>query len=219
MSPRCCLRDTEAQAGLSNHGPDPGPDPGPAPGPDPGPAAPGHGLQAAPHTPVPAQPPWLGTLGTQLSPPPGQGAQDRCQGHLGVGTGASQCHPHVRGEAGMGSGIIPDPCGSIPNLSPAWSRGCVTSGWPWSPRGTLGWHCHLQPPGAGPIQGRGWTPRPSPRDEELRVGGWKLLLQNQAGSLESIPKDDLVQGEPGVGKVPGEGLEPLGIPTAPGHTG
>lgn len=96
----------------------------------------------------------------------------------------------------MGSRIIPAPCGSIPNLSPTWSRSL---------------RCHLKvalvtpgdawvalPPPVSWHRAMGGYPHPSLRDEELRVGdispwlgGGNCCLQNQEGALESIPKDEL----------------------------
>lgn len=166
MSPCCCSRDTGAQAGW---------------GAQQSCALPGlphswHELvlqplgtasQAAPHTPVQPQPPnwahWEHSCPHPQNRAPRTGIKAiRVGGHEPPGAIPMLGVKQRRG-AGVGWGIIPVPCGSIPNPSSAWSRCCVTSGWPWSPQGTPGWHCHLQSPWAGSAEGHGWTQTLHPR--------------------------------------------------------
>lgn len=166
MSPCCCSRDTGAQAGwgLSKAVPSLG--------------CPAHGMSWScshwarpprqPHTHQCNPSPPAGHTGSTAVPThrtehPGQGSRPSGWGDMSPLGAIPMLGVKQRRGAGVGWGIIPVPCGSIPNPSSAWSRCCVTSGWPWSPQGTPGWHCHLQSPWAGSAEGHGWTQTLHPR--------------------------------------------------------
>lgn len=196
MSPRCCSRDTRAQAGcgLTKALPSLGTLVAPA-----GPAAAGHGLSGSPThtsaTPAPNWAHWEHSCPHPENRAPRTGVKATTVGGHEPPGAIPVLRVKQRRGAGMGWGIIPIPCGSIPNPSSAWSSCCVTSGWPLSPQGTPGWHCHLQSPWLVQQRAMGGDLDPSPQDEELRVRGispqlvgWKLLPPKPGRRFGEHPK-------------------------------